>query len=345
MDSASLNNVLTAGADAATNVAISWNNTWQNVLGQSFNAGGTSLYGVLCWLGSLFAVGTLIFLVVELYRDLNEGKPNALSVLIWPLIVALLLANNGQLLAEITLGLRGILNQINTQVLAITISGVRLDELYQQANGNIALQGLISVSFGACRSLTGEAQAQCLNQAVNQAQTLLNSYQSNLGGGNWLDGIQSFLNTIGGLITGNGADISLFGMLKPLWMPIVVSVLYWMQIAYQNLLEAGLLITALFGPIAVGGSLLPYGPKSIFAWLTGFFSIGFARICFNIIVGLAAVVATDSSGGDPYWFALFAGLFAPILAAGLATGSGFIVWTSVASSFGNSMKMFLGFIF
>ncbi len=344
MDSASLNNVLTAGANAANSVAQSWNNTWQNVLGQSLNNGGTSLYGVLCWLGTIFAVGTLIFLVIELYKDLSDGKPNALSILIWPLIVAFLLANQGQLLAQITLGLRSILNQVNTQVLAITLSGVKLDELYQQANGNIALQGLISVSFGACRSLTGEAQAQCLNQAVNQAQTLVNDYKSAFGGGSWLDGIQNFLNSIGSAITGNGVDAGIFGLLKPVWMPIVVSVLYWMQIAYQNLLEAGLLITALFGPIAVGGSLLPYGPKSIFAWLTGFFAIGFARICFNIIVGLSAVVATDSQGGDPFWFALFAGLFAPILASGLATGSGFIVWTSVSNTVGNSVKVLFGLI-
>jgi hypothetical protein len=121
-------------------------------------------------------------------------------------------------------------------------------------------------------------------------------------------------------------------------MPIVVSVLYWMQIAYQNLLEASLIITALLGPIAVGGSLLPYGPRAVFAWLAGFFSVGFARLCFNIIVGLASVVATGSEGGDPFWFALFAGLLAPVLASGLASGAGFVAWTSIAGAFGKSVK-------
>jgi len=346
MNSASLNNVITAGANAATSVANSWNDTWQNVLGQSLAMGGSSLYSSLCWLGSLFAVGTLIFLLIEFYRDLNEGKMVALSVLVWPLVVTMLLANKGQLLAGMTLSLRDILNQVNSQVLSITIAGTQLDELYQQANGNIALQGLISVAFGSCQSLSGEAQSQCLSQAVNQSQSYVNSYQSAFGNANWLSGIQGMLTNIGNTITGNNGspDPGLFALLKPLWMPIVVSVLYWMQIGYQNLLEAGLLLTALFGPIALGGSLLPYGPKSIFAWLTGFFAIGFARICFNIIVGLTAVVATESQGGDPAWFALFAGLFAPLLATGLATGSGFVVWTSVAGGIGNSVRSILGFI-
>ncbi|MGK7874465.1 MAG: hypothetical protein AB4426_14505 [Xenococcaceae cyanobacterium] len=341
----SLNNVLIDGANAANSVASSWNNTWQDVLGLSGAPGGASLYGVLAWVGTLFAVGTLIFLIVELYKDLNEGKPAAFANLIWPLIVAFLLANDGEWLATITLALRDIINEANSQVIAITMAGVKLDELYQEANGNIGLQSMISNFMQPCGSLTGEAQVQCLNQAVTQAQDLVNSYQTVFGNKSWLENIQGFLDGIASAITSGGVDFGIFGLLKPLWMPIVVSILYWMQLAYQNLLEASLVITALLGPIAVGGSLLPYGPRSIFAWLTGFFSVGFARLCFNIIVGMTSVVATSSEGGDPFWFALFAGLLAPILASSLASGAGLVVWTSVASAVGKSVKTIFGFVF
>ncbi|WP_013321056.1 hypothetical protein [Gloeothece verrucosa] len=336
MSDFSLNNILIDGAKAASDVATSWDNTWKNVLGDSGSLGGTTLYGVLCWVGTLFAVGTLIFLIVELYKDLNEGKPAVLTSLVWPLLVAFLLANNGYWLAKSTLSLREIINQANSQVIAITMSGVKLDELYRQANGNIGLQGIISNSMRACQSLSGEAQMQCMSQAVTQAQTFVDNYKSQFGDTSWLDKIQGFLDGIGSAITGGAVDMGVFGLLKPIWMPIVVAVLYWLQIAYQNLLEAALLITALLGPIAVGGSLLPYGPRSIFAWLTGFFSVGFARLCFNIIVGLASVVATSAEGGDPFWFALFAGLLAPILASSLASGAGLTVWTSIASAVGKT---------
>jgi hypothetical protein len=340
----SLNDVLINGAEAANSVAESWNNTWQDVLGLSGSPGGATLYSVLCWVGTLFAVGTLLFLVIELYKDLNEGKPIVLASLVWPLIVAFLLANNGEWLAKSTLALREIINQANSQIIAITMAGVKLDELYQEANGNLGLQVLISNTMRACQSLMGEAQIQCMNQAVTQSQDIINNYKALFGDKNWLDNIQGFLDGITSTITGGGIDMGIFGLLKPLWMPIVVSILYWMQIAYQNLLEASLVITALLGPIAVGGSLLPYGPRAIFAWLTGFFSVGFARLCFNIIVGLTSVVATASEGGDPFWFALFAGLLAPVLASSLASGAGFIVWTSIASAFGKTVKLIAGFV-
>lgn len=340
----SLNNVLISGANAANSVAESWNSTWQDVLGLSGAPGGATLYSVLCWIGTVFAVGTLIFLVIELYKDLNDGKPAAFVALIWPLFVALLLANNGDLLAKVTLALREIINQANSQAIAITMAGVKLDELYQEANGNIGLQVMISNTMRACQSLTGEAQLQCINQAVAQSQDIVNNYKAVFGDKSWLDNVQGFLDGITGTISGGEIDIGVFGLLKPLWMPIAVSILYWMQIAYQNLLEASLVITALLGPIAVGGSLLPYGPRGIFAWLTGFFSVGFARLCFNIIVGLTSVVATSSEGGDPFWFALFAGLLAPILASSLASGAGLMVWTSISGAIGKSVKTAFGLI-
>lgn len=295
----SLNNVLINGANAALNVAQSWDNVWEDVLGTS--GAPTTLYGVLCWLGTLFALGTLLFLVFELYRDLNEGKSVALTSLVWPLLVTFLLANNGEKLADATLGLRDIINQANTQVIAITMAGAKLNELYQQANGNIGLQTIISSLMQPCQAMTGEAQLQCLNQASATAQGYVDAYKDLFGSAGWLDSIQGLIDSVAGAVSGDGVDAGIFGLLKPLWMPIVVSVLYWMQIAYQNLLEASLVITALLGPIAVGGSLLPYGPRSVFAWLTGFFSVGFARLCFNIIIGLTSIVATSADGGDPFW--------------------------------------------
>ncbi|MEG3437881.1 hypothetical protein V0288_12205 [Pannus brasiliensis CCIBt3594] len=341
----SLNNVLINGADAANQVAESWNATWKNVLGDSGSLGGATLYGVLCWVGTVFAVGTLIFLIIELYKDLNEGKPLVLQSLVWPLLVAFLLNNNGVLLARSTLSLRDMINKANSQALAITMSGIKLDELYREANGKIGLQAMISDTLRPCQSLLGEAQLQCVNSALERSRSLVDAYEFAFGGGggSWIDGIRGFLDGVRDTLSQDVLDIGVFGLLKPVWMPIVVSVLYWMQIAYQNLLEASLLITALLGPIAVGGSLLPYGAKPVFAWLTGFFSIGFARLCFNIIVGLTSVVATSSGDGDPFWFALFAGLLAPILASSLASGAGLMVWTSISSAVGNTTKAVAGF--
>ncbi len=53
--------------------------------------------------------------------------------------------------------------------------------------------------------------------------------------------------------------------------------LFALAIAFQWIIEVCMLLTALLGPLAVGGSLLPVGQKAIFAWLTGFFSVGMIK--------------------------------------------------------------------
>jgi hypothetical protein len=63
-----------------------------------------------------------------------------------------------------------------------------------------------------------------------------------------------------------------------------------------------MLLTALLGPLAVGGSLLPVGQKAIFAWLTGFFSVGMIKLCFNIISGLVATMVLNADNNDPMIF-------------------------------------------
>ena len=54
-----------------------------------------------------------------------------------------------------------------------------------------------------------------------------------------------------------------------------------------------MLLTALLGPMAVGASLLPYGSKQIFTWLKAFFSLGMAKLSFNIILGLCGQLVSN----------------------------------------------------
>ncbi|MCC2693472.1 hypothetical protein IQ240_12885 [Nodularia sp. LEGE 04288] len=100
-------------------------------------------------------------------------------------------------------------------------------------------------------------------------------------------------------------------------------------------------MTALIGPLAVGGSLLPYGAKSIFAWLTGYFTVGMAKLSFNIIVGFAAQLMITSRADQPLFFLFVIGIIAPFLATGLAAGGGLAVLQQInkAAEFYGSMAI------
>lgn len=105
--------------------------------------------------------------------------------------------------------------------------------------------------------------------------------------------------------------------------------------AYQWAIELTFLLTALLGPLAVGGSLLPFGAKPIFAWLTGFFSVGMAKLSFNIITGFAGQLMATSRASQPMFFLFTIAIFAPFLASGIAAGGGLAVLTQInkASTF------------
>ncbi len=94
-----------------------------------------------------------------------------------------------------------------------------------------------------------------------------------------------------------------------------------------------MLLTALLGPVAVGGSLTPLGAtNSLAAWLTGFFSIAFAKLGFNIVAGLAAVAANIAGPTDPLPLATITAVFAPVLSAAIATGGGLAVWQAMTGA-------------
>ena len=326
------------GLRAAQQTAENWNDHWHAVLSGTV-PGGTALYGALADVGEYFAVGTLLVLMILIFRDLNEGKPYSLENLIWPLIVATLLANNGNLLAQTTIGLRSIINNANQTVLETTLAGVNLNQIYRQANGLANVQQEISALVQECASSSNEELSKCLAVAQEAANDLIDKYKQKNGSNLWIENLQADLaDTFADGILGGTVNL-VFSSLLSNWQPILYSVLSLMQIAYQNLLEATLLLTALLGPVAVGGSLLPMGVRPVFAWLTGFFSVGMAKLSFNIIVGLTAAIATNNSVGDPGWFPLFCAILAPLLSFGLAAGGGLAVWNGITIAAGTTVAV------
>jgi hypothetical protein len=328
--------LLENAAGGGSLVAQGFDELWQNTL----NGG---LYAALCRVGILFAVGSLVLFIVQWGKQmLNGDETKAVSELIWPLVVGLLLSNNGAILAQSTLVLRDYINSVNKFVLEFTAADADLTAAYQQALGHAAMQTAVGSAIEECRSanLSNEQVVQCLTQARTELQSKFpelfkdpDSGDSYLGAaGSWImqelgkidqatqeaqgDGLPGIANQIlSGASAAVGAILTTF----------VTSLLLALNNAYQWGLEFSLLLTALLGPLAVGGSLLPFGSKAIMGWLTGFFSVGIAKLSFNIILGLAGLLISTAQASQPMIFLAFIGLVAPFLATGLAAGGGIAV--------------------
>ncbi|GAX38808.1 hypothetical protein [Nodularia sp. NIES-3585] len=339
-------NLLTKASETAAEIADGFNELWDNTL-------SGDLYNSLCTVGVLFAVATFVFFMIQWTKQMvNSEEQRAVTDFIWVLIVVALLANNGQLLGQGTLAIRNYINNTNNFVLEYTAQGANLSEAFKKALENEAARSAIGAEIENCRSssLTPEDAISCLEDARNRLSTEYPSYFS--GTGPLASTIQRLQTIVQAPIDAiNSGANPLQVIFSPFSAVIgnnireqITYILLGLNGAYQWGLELTMLVTALIGPLAVGGSLLPYGAKSIFAWLTGYFSVGMAKLSFNIIVGFAAQLMVTSRADQPLFFLFVIAIIAPFLATGLAAGAGLAVLQQVnkAAEFYGSMAINFG---
>ncbi|MBU7587525.1 MAG: hypothetical protein KAF91_32670 [Nostoc sp. TH1S01] len=325
-------------AQAAQAFAQGFDELWQEV------ATG-ELYAALCNVGVLFAVATFVFFMVKWTKQmLNGEEQKPYTDFIWVLIVIVLLANRGQVLGQGTIAIRNYINNTNTIVLEQAAAGTNLAGAYQRATGVVAVRSAIGNEIQNCKtsSLTPEESIRCLQSARAR---LTNQYPEYFreapGAGTWAAPFASFIQTLDRIIQApidaiNNRANPLQVLLSPFSayigsriIEIVSIVLLGLNGAYQWSIELTMLLTAYLGPLAVGGSLLPYGSKAIFAWLTGYFSVGIGKLSFNIMIGFAGQVMATSSADQPLFFLFTIGIMAPFLSAGLAAGGGLALWQQI----------------
>ncbi len=328
-----INDILDNGAATSQSIAEGWDKQWLDLLQ---NNTSNNLYGSLTNLGIFFAVGTLLFFMVQFLKDLLSYEfTRPISSLIWPFLVVILLSNSGDgsILSTLTLGVRNFLNGVNQQVLVTADA----DNTYQQALNMSVAEEVAGSLLRPCQSLTGEQQRLCFAQAAEKLNILWRQYRDAYGSKNWIIRLQTKVDNIR-YGTGIVSETSFNSLLGSTVQTSIKNFLVSLQYAFQNLIEATMLLIAALGPIAVGGSLLPGAGKPIFAWLTGFLSIGIAKISFNIIAVLTAAVIVNGPGQDVnvdpdlMWFIIFLGILAPIVSLLVAAAGGFAVFSAISNT-------------
>jgi hypothetical protein len=305
---------------------------WTNVIG----AGG--LWSGLCGLGGLFAIVTLVFFTLALIKEFVEEQEFStnLSQLIWPVIVAILLTNNGAMLADLTRGMRGIISGLNNNMLSSVVSQVDLKETYEKAMGRQAAEYYYNIANQDCSNTDLNKYKECMAIYQQNADSLIPA-NNNAQNQNFFDaiknGIANIFNNIGDGIGSAVAFVPLQG---------VKFFLLTVGNAFQVIVEIALLLTGLLGPLAVGGTLLPVGQKAIFAWMVGFYSIGMVKLCYNIMVGLFSTLLVSGDGWLDLGFALVMGILAPLLSLVLAVGGGMAIFNSLLSTGGGALGKFMG---
>ena len=325
-----INEILKDGATTAQSIAEGWDKQWVDLLQNNTN---NNLYGALTNLGVFFAVGTLLIFMMQWLKDtINNDYSRPISGLIWPFVVVLFLTNTGDgtVLSSLTLGVRNFVNSINQQV----VESADVNQNYQQAITMSVTEDVVGSFLRPCQSLTGEQQNQCFIKATEKIDILWQEYRNLYGDRPWINRLENQVNQI---ILGRGVlSQEAFNSLLGSTVQITIKNFFIsLQSAFQNLIEATMLLIAALGPLAIGGSLLPVAGKPVYAWLTGFFSLGIAKISFNIIAILTASVIVNGPAQNPntnpdlMWFIIFLGILAPIISLIVAIAGGFAVFNAI----------------
>ena len=303
--------------------AESWNKVWGDVVNPS-----GALWAGLCNLGTTLAALSIILLAIKMAADYQEKRflwSELAASFIYPLVIALFLGSNGYLLSQTVLIIRNIGHQQVVSVLNIQLA----DTTFKNAIANVTLtqnvKTQVSTIYAECQGKTGKQLTDCLQEKRPIIEQILAEAEKQNNGP--LEQARKAAAELTDFVQNPGAVFSASISL------ILITFLYALQWAFVNILEAALIMTATFAPIALGLSLLPLGSKPIWAWASGFISLFGVQLGYNIVVGLAAtvIVSAGAQSASDLAFLAFISIFAPALALLIAGGGGIALYTGINS--------------
>ncbi|MCU0552534.1 MAG: hypothetical protein MUC48_24645 [Leptolyngbya sp. Prado105] len=326
-------------------ISAGWQNNWNLIFREP-----SGLYQSLNYFATMIAVGAFLFFIVVWAREMmTSGLLPAFDRLMWVILVMLLLWNNGFWLARLTFGIHEIIEDQSQNVLSIQMGQLKMSDALQDVVLTADAQNTIRALYGECQAKTGQAQIDCFNKVTDQAQSIIEQYEKGWGKGT-LNGLRRWFDSVLKIredLKKRAGEPEAIANIDPfvlLHAGIIATtdtaqqaaarqMLKGWQWAFANLIEASLLLTALTGPVAIAGSLLPIGTRPIWAWLTGLFSLGMAKLYYNIVVGLIATVIVNAQvqNESDFGFVVLLSVLAPVLSVALAAGGGLAVYRGLSN--------------
>jgi hypothetical protein len=332
-----------------------------------------NIFRLTCSLGLALAVLAVGFWCVKFYKTLQEGNLQpAITEMIFPLILVILLSNNGANMRDLTMTARNALNGINKSVAVVMSAEADLQTAINATTGSGAIRQVINSMFNTCNATNQVSDFQnCMAVKAVAAKAFVRDrttkWQSNNPNSNQgvefqarvtdivnnllseVDEQLSIRNTIQAsqvasnqnVPNNNGQNVTPNGNPQPTIFDIKNdddAAVYNKAItsfrkAFLYIVEVMMLVTGLVGPIFLGLSLFPVTNKPFIPWAISFLSLGFCKICYTLIAGLAAVAMVfNGPGTDMLVVSTVIGLLAPVLAFSIASGSGLAALTQVSYS-------------
>lgn len=314
-------NLLNQAINVTRNTAQSWDTLWNDLISSN-----GYLWAGMCKLAIALAAASIILVSLKMGSDYQQGRfswSDLVASLIWPLVIAIFLANNGSLLSSTVITVRSIASQQVTAILNIQVADLTIKQALTNVTLSINAKQQILAIYTECQGKQAEERTTCLQEKLPTVESIVEEAER-LNGGPIAE-LQQLLTDLRNTV------LHPLSTLAAATASIPVAFLLALQWAFVNMLEAALIMTATFAPIAMGLSLLPVGTKSIWAWATGFLSLFGIQLGYNIVVGLVAtvIVAAGVQSVTDLAFVTFISIFAPMLAVAIAGGGGIALYSAI----------------
>lgn len=311
--------ILDISSKAGDFVARSFDQEWVDMVNNN-----NPVYIAIVSMSALVATVAIAWWSLDWYRIYcDEGfSTNLLTQAAAPMLVTLMLLNNGVLLANSSLLLKSTGETLNSHLLSVSRNGISFREAIRGANVNQALAQALSQKLKECQSLptseideqgnTSNPQQKCIEEESQKAKDQVDKYRQQ---NNIPSNAVSLLNPAA--LTGQIINSAVQGILF-----VVLGSLSGLT---QIVMQQAYLLTAYVGPIFLTLSLF-FGSEYIRVWISGWVACILWQICYSAVVGSTASAIATAPQSDPLMLPLLQGLLAPILAGLLAAGAGYGVF-------------------
>ena len=340
--------ILAKNASQAHDISLAWDLLWPKMFAEP-----NILWLLVVYLASFLASFTFIAFVIAFISGIISGRlDTSLTSLIWLLVVMFLLSNNAKPIANINLFIRDFTHAQVQNIYEINLVGVQINEAMTDilVSGDVKQQ--ISNMFSRCDGVAGTEQLECLMEVNQEALDVLSQVQNQYK--KWgidLRGIArlgarindlSLRNKIGlgvstvspsaGNLIKSKEYVSPFNV--PVGIPFLRMTLKTIQWVMLNGIEAALILTGLYGPVAAALSTVPMATRAITIWLFGVISLSSVIWSYTILVGFIAMIISLSQTElqSELGFLFFLAFGSPLIAFGLSKGGGTALLSAITAT-------------
>ena len=304
---------------------------------------------------SLATILVALWAIPWINTIVNEGySTKTIDELFYPLLVIFMLAiNNGALLSSTCILFHNITNYIDSQILAQTVNGIKIEQAIKEADLNQAYHQILVGKIEQCKEIpvneTNQdgvnSQVACTNNAVQEVRKSyeefkLGEQQSQGNQENWfLDG----LNKIGSAAVKTGEELggSLTKSYNYIILSIVRIILAALQMAFVFSIEIATILQVYISPVFFALSLIPGQARLINAWFASWLALGLVKVSYTIIVGIASTAAVKSYDSELLWLPVLQAIFCPFLATAIAAGGGMALFNGLNSIIAGGLRFLM----